>query len=185
MSGGQGPTLADVIKSVADLVGQSAKVGTDIVGLARLPSRSSQSCGCEIPPPCWAPQPMGDVTSRVCPGNKAVVRLTVTNCGRPARTFTTQATDQGVKVEPPSISVGPMERTTVVVSLDVPATAAEGEHREIIVWLRGCKEHFLRWMVDVSCASADCCTDVAVEDCPDLVHHWYDHFYCQRGCGNA
>ena len=111
MSGGQGPTFADVIKSVGDLVGQSAKVGNEIAGLVRLPSRSSQSCGCEIPPPCWAPQPMGDVTSRVCPGSKAVVRLTVTNCGRPARTFTTQATDQGVKVEPPSISVGPMERT--------------------------------------------------------------------------
>jgi hypothetical protein len=21
-----------------------------------------------------------------------------------------------------------------------------------------------------------------VEDCPDLLHHWYDHFYCNRPC---
>jgi hypothetical protein len=21
-----------------------------------------------------------------------------------------------------------------------------------------------------------------VEDCPDLIHHWYDHFYCPRPC---
>jgi hypothetical protein len=23
---------------------------------------------------------------------------------------------------------------------------------------------------------------VEVEDCPDLIHHWYDHFYCDRPC---
>jgi hypothetical protein len=21
-----------------------------------------------------------------------------------------------------------------------------------------------------------------VDDCPDNIHHWYDHFYCDRGC---
>jgi hypothetical protein len=25
-------------------------------------------------------------------------------------------------------------------------------------------------------------TEVEIEDCPDLIHHWYDHFYCERPC---
>jgi len=24
--------------------------------------------------------------------------------------------------------------------------------------------------------------DIEIEDCPDLIHHWYDHFYCPRPC---
>ena len=27
-------------------------------------------------------------------------------------------------------------------------------------------------------------SELTVEDCPDLVHHWYDHFYCPRPCPN-
>jgi hypothetical protein len=26
------------------------------------------------------------------------------------------------------------------------------------------------------------CPEVEVDDCPDNIHHWYDHFYCERGC---
>jgi hypothetical protein len=180
---GQGPatSLADVVKSFGDLVGQGVKLGTDVAGLVRLPARSC-GCGCEIPAPCWAPQPVGDVASRVCPGSQAVVRIHVTNCGRPARRFHTEATDPAIAIEPAVIDVGPMERTTIVASLAIPADATEGARRDVILWINGCKEYFLRWSISVTCSNTSCCTDVSVDDCPDLIHHWYDHFYCERGC---
>ena len=67
-------------------------------------------------------------------------------------------------------------------SLEVPAGAPEGESQKIPVWVRGCKTYVLRWTVETTCTWESCCQDVRIEDCPDLVHHWYDHFYCDRGC---
>jgi hypothetical protein len=26
------------------------------------------------------------------------------------------------------------------------------------------------------------CNEVEINDCPDMIHHWYDHFYCHRHC---
>jgi hypothetical protein len=176
-------SLADAAKAVGDLLEQGTKVGMGLLESIRLPLPSrSCGCNCEIPPPCWAPQPIGDVTTHVCPGNKAVLRLHLTNCGVPARKISVDATDKSVEVQPASITVAPFEEETVVISLDVPATAKEGEKHKAVVWVHGCYLHYLRWTVDVTCKSASCCTDVDVDDCPDLVHHWYDHFYCDRPC---
>jgi hypothetical protein len=174
--------VADAAKAFADLLGQGAKLGLDLLGSIKLPLPSKGSCSCEIPPPCWAPQPIGDVTARACPGNKAVLRLHVANCGATAREITVDATDKAVKVEPTTATIGPMEEATVVLSLDVPASAPEGDKQKAVVWVHGCYLHFLRWTVEVTCKGGSCCTDVSVEDCPDLVHHWYDHFYCDRPC---
>lgn len=59
-------------------------------------------CGCDIPPPCWAPKPMGDVESTACPGATATVRIHVTNCGATTRTMTIQAVGPGVTLAPAS-----------------------------------------------------------------------------------
>ena len=69
-------TLADAAKAVGDLLGPAAKTGLDLLGQVKLPSLGSSSgCGCEIPPPCWMPQPLGEYTSEACPGSKAVLTL--------------------------------------------------------------------------------------------------------------
>jgi hypothetical protein len=155
--------------------------------LALLPRLSAcltpaKGCGCEIPPPCWAPQPIGDVDSGACPGATATIRIRVTNCGATARTLTIDAIGTGVTVSPSSLPLGPMERGHVVVSTALPPDADLGTEREVLVWVRGCHDHFLRWTIRVS-RDRDCgCEDVHVEDCPDYVHHWYDHFYCARPC---
>jgi hypothetical protein len=70
----------------------------------------------------------------------------------------------------------------VVLSFEVPATDSDGHTRKLIVWIDGCQRHYLRWTIVSTCAAQDCCAEVAVEDGPDLIHHWYDHFYCQRDC---
>jgi len=177
-------TLADAAKAVGGLIAPGAKLGMELLGSIRLPRRNC-GCGCEIPPPCWVPQPLGEFTTEACPGNSGVLRLTVTNCGMVGRTITVSATNAAVKVTPASLTLGPMEEGLVVLSLDVPAAASKGQTQKSLVWIHGCKEYFLRWTVVVAASGVSCCaTDVELEDCPDLIHHWYDHFYCQRPCPN-
>jgi hypothetical protein len=175
-------SLADAAKAVGGFLEQGTKLGMDLLDTIKLPLPSKSRCCCEIPPPCWEPQPIGDVTTRVCPGNKAVLRLHIANCGSSGRTVTVEATNKAIDVAPASVSIGPYEEATVVLSLDVPPSATEGEREKAVVWVRGCYVHYLRWAVEVTCKNATCCTDADVEDCPDLVHHWYDHFYCPRPC---
>jgi len=142
---------------------------------------------CDIPPPCWVPQPLGDCVSHVCPCSTASLRLIVTNCdGYAKRQVAVEATGN-VTVSPPQVVIPPLERATIELSIAVPQGAKPGETFESLVRIHGCREYYLRWTVRVcnnlgfgSCR--DSCHEIAVEDCPDLIHHWYDHFYCPRPC---
>lgn len=185
MSPKQGATtLADAAKAVGDLLAPGAKRGMELLGSIALPSPKC-GCGCEIPPPCWEPQPLGEFTSEACPGSKGLLRITITNCGMSGRTIKVSATNAVVKVAPVSLTLGPLEEGVVMLSIDMPAGALKGQTQKSLVWIHGCKTHYLRWTVVVAEKGADCGpTDVEVEDCPDPVHHWYDHFYCQRPCPN-
>jgi hypothetical protein len=114
-----------------------------------------------------------------------LLRLTITNCGVTGRTIKVFATNAAVKVEPASLTLGPLEEGLITLSLEVPSAAQKGQTQKSIVWIHGCMEHFLRWTVVVAASGVSCCaTEVEFEDCPDLIHHWYDHFYCQRPCPN-
>jgi hypothetical protein len=183
MSSGTSPlSMADAARAVGDLLGQGTKLGLGLLESVRLPLPSRSGCSCEIPPPCWAPQPIGDVTTRACAGSKAILRIHIANCGVPARKITVDAADKAVKVTPAAVTIDPFEEETVVVLRDVPVDAADGTKEKAVVWVHGCRLHYLRWTVEVAGKSASCHSDVDVEDCPDLVHHWYDHFYCERPC---
>jgi hypothetical protein len=176
-------TVADIAKAIGGVIGPTARVGLELLGTVPVPlPRRGCSCDCEIPPPCWMPQPLKPVVSRVCPGGKGVLRLTVTNCDMTPRRIDVSATDAAVTIAPASITLGPMEQGLVVVTLELPATAHTGAREKTIVWIRGCRAHFLRWTVEAAGAVTCCTADVDIEDCPDFVHHWYDHFYCPRPC---
>jgi hypothetical protein len=148
--------------------------------------KASRTCSsCEIPPPCWAPQPLGEVTCHVCPGGTASIRFRITNCGVSSRNINVDASGAAnVKIEPPNLVLGPMQRGFVTASASVPAEAASGQEYEYLLWVHGCRDHYLRWTLKVASRGASCCHEVDVEDCPDLIHHWYDHFYCDRPCVN-
>jgi hypothetical protein len=176
------PTLADAAKGIAGWLGQGARVGMDLLGSVQLPSAPRTGGTCEIPPPCWAPQPLGTVTTRACPGTKAVVRLDIANTDMVGRTIDVKTTGGSATATPAALVLGPLEEGLVVVSYDVPPTDADGTTRKLIVWVDGCQRHYLRWTVVSTCQGQDCCAEVGVEDGPDLIHHWYDHFYCQRDC---
>ena len=136
---------------------------------------------CKIPPPCWVPSELSSVSSHVCSGATATLRFRITNCGMDARTITVEA-DQGADVNPVSLQLGPFKRGWVTVSFAVPPTSNNGDSVEILVFVRGCRSYYLRWTVLTSRRGCACCHEVDLDDCPELVHHWYDHFYCQRPC---
>ncbi len=145
----------------------------------------SSACGCDIPAPCWMPRELGVVRSHGCPGTTARVRLNITNCGLGRRTVRVSVAGKGseqVKVSPEAVDLGTYERDSATATLTF--TDQMTEPLELLVWVRGCRDHVLRWRLEASddgCASLH---EVDVEDCPDLVHHWYDHFYCERPCSH-
>lgn len=140
------------------------------------------SC-CDIPPACWLPRSLGEVRSFVCAGATASVRIRVTNCQPRSSSIEVAFADpaQG-KVEPASVTLGPMERKSFNASVVVPADAAKGHEIETLLWVRGCNAYYLRWIVEVRENASHSCHEIQVEDCSDYVHHWYDHFYCDRPC---
>ena len=192
------PSFGEATKALGDLLDQGAQIGRAVLGplvsnsarivgemLQNVSPAQANDCGCEIPPPCWEPRHLGEVTSFVCPGGTATVRLRISNCNmRQSKILImTSGQNAGVTIAPPDLSLGPMERGIVAVSLTVPASTNTGEHREVLIWIRGCKIHFLRWIAEVTTKGAtNCGSEIDVDDCPDYQHHWYDHFYCHRQC---
>lgn len=161
-------------KASTDLTSQ---LGTQIKSL-NLPKFGG--C-CEIPPPCWIPRQLTRVTSHVCPGATASVCFQITNCGIDRRTITAQA-DQNATVTPAALDLEPFQSGVITVSYTVPAGSNNADSTEIRVFVLGCKSYFLRWTVQASARGCACCHEIDIDDCPDLIHHWYDHFYCVRPC---
>ncbi|MBV8200759.1 MAG: hypothetical protein JOZ15_09060 [Acidobacteria bacterium] len=197
-------TLGGVPRALMNLLNAEVKLGLDMIesltGLAvpdlKKLTGSLRHCGkcagpcschcCKIPAPCWMPQPLCECVSHASECKEACIRLVVTNCGRVPRTIQFRATGPAggsVKFSPPSpLTIDPMERAVVEACLAVPAHAKHGETFDSILWVNGCRQHFLRWTVSVGTHGLGSCHEVEVEDCPDLIHHWYDHFYCPRPC---
>jgi hypothetical protein len=194
--------LGGVPRAMMELLGAELKLGLGLIesltgfaipdperitgSLERLGRRARRGC-CDIPPPCWMPQPLGDCVSHVSECKTACIRLEITNCDRVAHQVSVSATGSqagNVTFTPASLQLGPMERGTIEACLSVPAGAPDCATYELILWVRGCREHFLRWRVHHGRRGSDSCHEVEVQDCPDWRHHWYDHFYCPRPCSH-
>jgi len=142
------------------------------------------SCGCKIPPPCWMPQSADCVVSHVCPGSTASLCIRITNCSAADRTINFDDAGKNVVTFNPNVlTLSPMETGVVAATLVSSAGACEESEQFALVWIRGCKDHYVRWTVKtVKRRVTSCCHEICVEDCPDFIHHWYDHFYCVRPC---
>ena len=174
------------IDRITDLVERSLIAGTSVLDTVRTTAMRPRAGGCsgDIPAPCWMPRELPEVTSHVCVGGRAMLRIRVTNCtpGNTRVEVSAAGKDAGaVTVSPASLSLGPLEREIVTATVDV-GQEADGSEREVLVWIRGCVEHVVRWKIRVRSRGADSCHELDVDDCPDYVHHWYDHFYCARPC---
>lgn len=193
---------ADLTGAFTDLIEHSVRVGREFLDalmgdpvertrqmtthgtrLVTAAGRQIRGCNCDIPPPCWMPEQVGKLTSNVCPGATASARLRVTNCGISPRLVTVTATGpQGpsVTINPASITLAPFDSGVVTATLSAPDQECQPLHVQL--WVHGCRDHLLRWTVDVSDRGCSCAHEIEIDDCPDLIHHWYDHFYCDRPC---
>ena len=147
---------------------------------------------CHVPPPCWMPRKLGDVVSYASGCSTVRVRITISNCDRVARVVKVRTDGvEGMTVTPETVTLNPMRRATVEVSYKVPESVEDGSEQEALVWIEGAHDHVLRWTVMVGRTGMDTIHEIAVDDCPDYRHHWYDHFYCVRpgqagrGVGNG
>jgi hypothetical protein len=144
------------------------------------------SSACTVPPPCWMPKKLGDVSSYACGCNTVQVCIEVTNCDRAPRLVSVRTDGvQGVKVSPASATLNPMRRETFEVSFKVPEDVEEGTEFETLIWVEGCHQHVLRWIIVAGKAGLETKHELKVQDCPDYRHHWYDHFYCARPCSHT
>jgi len=188
----------DAMDSFAAAINTSMRAGRELLGVvlgpaaealtaqvtpARQLAGRASGCSCDIPDPCWMPERLPPVSSHACGGATARLRIRVTNCGLDPRTVTVVVQGTGsaaVEIDPKSLSLGPFESGDLTATVKVPDEGAQPV--DVRLWVRGCRDHIVPWRVSISGSGCSTLHEVAVEDCPDLVHHWYDHFYCQRPC---
>jgi hypothetical protein len=171
----------EMVMSLLDAAGS-----VDVMDLGRQVRRAVPrgGCDCAIPEPCWMPLSMGDLASFAAPCRTACVDVVVTNCDAAPRRITVafDGDAKDISVSDADFVLGPLRQKVVSVCLTVPDDATRGQRFDGLVWVRGCRDHYLRWTVRVNAFGMDSRHEVEVEDCPDYVHHWYDHFYCARPC---
>lgn len=143
------------------------------------------SGGCEIPSPCWEPRRAGVCRLTLPPGCAGKIRVHVTNCDWTRHVVVVTAGGRmagWMTIDPTTIVVDPHERATIAVSVRVPDDVKLGQTFSAPIIVRGCNDHYFRVELSVSECSVRASCEVFVEDCPDHIHHWYDHFYCPRPC---
>lgn len=175
-------------KEVLKLAGAATGALGTLRGI-RLPRQ--HTC-CEVPEPCWMPLPLGEVSCTLRPGDSGTLCLVVTNGDFRAHTYQFAATGKSasaVSFSDTSATLGPKERIAVTATFTVPKDQRAEDCRcidhEALIWVRGCRNHYLRWTVDEANCAKPCCHEVAVNDDPDYILHWYDHFYMTRPCFGA
>ncbi|HET6379153.1 MAG TPA: hypothetical protein VFG05_12745 [Methylocella sp.] len=140
---------------------------------------------CDLPPPCWAPRLIKLVASFIKPGAAATVKIRVTNGGMNPRAIQIEVAGKPVdtaqvQIAPATVQLSPMEREWVTVTYTAPPDARHWSSREILIWVRGAQNHYARWTIGVEPAGKDILHELLVEDAPDFVHRWSDHFYCNH-----
>lgn len=170
-------------------------LGDAIAGLLEAPAQMAAafagaltkrtSGGCEIPAPCWEPQPAGTCCLDILPGCVGKIRVHVTNChwSRQVVLVTAMGRLAGwMQLNPTTLVVDPQERRTVEVTVRIPEDTKPGQTFTGPLVILGCRDHYVRVEINVTECAAHTVCDAFIDDCPDHVHHWYDHFYCPRPC---
>jgi len=174
-------------KEVLKLLGGAGGGLLDKMGGLQMPK--GHSC-CEVPEPCWMPLSLGELRCQLKPGDSGTVCLVVTNGDFRPHNYQFAATGKSagsVSFSQAGAVLGPKERIAVTATFTVPREGKQDEDcrcldHDLLLWVRGCRNHYLRWTIDEVAQGKACCHEVAVADDPDYVLHWYDHFYLPRPC---
>lgn len=168
----------DLSAELLKLLGAGAAKALSGLSSWKLPRM--QSC-CDIPEPCWMPLCLGDARCSLAPGGEGVMRLVITNQDYRSRSFLAKAAGAGaafITLSTAQVTLGPKESATITAVFTAPLTL--GVEYEVLLWVRGSRDHYARWKIAVGSRSHGCCYEAEVNDQPDYVVHWYDHFYCMK-----
>jgi hypothetical protein len=178
-------------KEAARLGGGVARAMMDGLGGAKLCSlRPKRSC-CHIPEPCWMPKSLGEVRCKLRAGDSGEICLSITNLDYRSHQYSVQAAgkDAGlVDISQAQFQLGPKERVCVAVTMKVPLVAEQDDQpcccdqMDVLIWVNGCRNHYLRWVVQTTDRAKCCRHQVCVNDSVDYELHWYDHFFIKRQC---
>lgn len=198
--GDEGSGFDGIESGLKDLVNAQLGLGRELIrllggaaGLARglggvrLPR--GHSC-CDMPEPCWMPLALGEWRCALKPGDSGTLCLVVTNGDFRPHAYQFVAAGKSaaqVAFSTASATLGPKESIAVSATFTVPKDDRTADDcrcidHEALIWVRGCRNHYLRWTIDEVQKSQPCCKEIAVDDEPDYVLHWYDHFYQPKPC---
>ncbi|MEM7059631.1 MAG: hypothetical protein AAF557_18760 [Pseudomonadota bacterium] len=180
-------------KQLLNVAMAGSKILAETVGDMSLPA--GKSCA-DIPEPCWMPKAAGEVTCNLCRGDHGELCLNVVNCDFRHRTFEVSAAGEDgnlVQIANKKFTLGPKERVVVPVRITVPfkgdddnddreRSCCDCDALDVLIWVKGCNNHYIRWVICIGERSGKCCHDITVEDTPDYELHWYDHFHYMRPC---
>lgn len=179
-----------------ELVKLAGNAGAAAGMLRDIPLPKGSNC-CDVPEPCWMPRSLGDIHCKLRPGDTGTVCLLVTNEDFRPHTYQFAATGKeaaAVSFSTAAATLGPKERVAVTVTFTVPRDDRVDDcsriDHDVVIWVRSCRNYYLRWTIDEAECSGSCCEQIVVDDVPDYTLHWYDHFYMLRPCldtprGNA
>jgi hypothetical protein len=191
--------LSGVEEGLKSLLNAQLLLGTEVLKLAvgsggilnklsTLKLSRFKRC-CHIPPACWMPLSLGEIGCHRPAGDSATICLVVTNGDFRPHTYEFAATGKSaaaVSFSATSVTLGPKERVAVSATFTLPAGTVAEDCRcvgnDVVIWVRGCRDHYLHWIVEEGATAGCCSAEIAVCDDPDYVLHWYDHFYTLRPC---
>jgi hypothetical protein len=184
MNGTRDSTTARALGDVfALLIDAPVRMATALAGAAT----QVTAPGCEIPPPCWQPRRAGTCRMTLAPGGSGTLRVHVQNCEWQRQVVGINATGKvaaWLTLTPTMLVIEPQETATIVATVHVPVNVQPGARVTGVLLVRGCLDHAVRVEVGVAECTVCAVCDIAIQDCPDHIHHWYDHFYCPRPCRN-
>ena len=146
----------------------------------------SGGCGCDDTcQPCWYPEQLDDIVLDACPGSTVRIRFRVFNRSIEPRRFVLAATGPDAHRAfgaPSTLDLGPWERGWLVARIRVPEGIGPNERLELLLWVRGCRDHVTA--VVLTACEDDCSplVDREITDAHHDCHSWRDHFYAATPC---
>lgn len=177
-------------KEVLKLLGAGLSNAKDSLGNIKIPK--SSSC-CDIPEPCWMPVNLGDICCQLKPGDTGEICFMICNEDFHPHDYTVTAAGTHsslVQIHEKQFTLSPKACHLVSTRFIMPVanersdrnSCCEHNDYDLVIWVQGCRNHYLKWHINANAKSKACCHEINVSDIPDYELHWYDHFHVIRPC---
>jgi hypothetical protein len=177
-------------KEALKLLGTGYRNAYKTVSCMELPKGSS--C-CDKPEPCWMPKQAAEICCELAVGDKGEICILISNDDFRKHTYDISAAGEHgglVSLSATHFELGPKERRMVSASFTLPRrdenpnknSCCQLNDYEVVLWVKGCQQHYISWYINAAEKTKDCCHEVCVSDSGYYDLNWYDHFHVLRPC---